>query len=98
MAEGIADHIWTLPEFLYPEKEKIEWSYDIPRSGRFSGKSILPYNIPRFSKIPLMTNTMRAIEKGIPLDEIDALDFLKKANKTDLEMLKLVTEKLEALM
>lgn len=85
-------------EFLYSEKEKIEWSYDIPRSGRFSGKSILPYDIPGFSKIPLMTNTMRAIEKGIPLDEIDALDFLKKANKTDLEMLKLVTEKLETLM
>ncbi|HUV02433.1 MAG TPA: hypothetical protein VMW67_03150, partial [Desulfobacteria bacterium] len=34
----------------------------------------------------------------ISLGEIDALDLLKKANKTDLEMLKLVTEKLETLM
>lgn len=85
-------------EYLYPEKEKIEWSHDIPHLGHFSGKSILPYDIPGFSKIPLMTNTMRAIEKGIPLDEIDALDFLKKANTTDLEVLKLVTEKLEELI
>lgn len=86
-------------EYLYPEKEKIEWSYDIPHlvhySGNYSGKSILPYDIPGFSKIPLMTNTMNAIENGIPLNEIAALDFLKKANTTDLEMLKLVTEKLQ---
>lgn len=84
-------------EYLYPEKEKIEWSYDIPHLVHISGKSILPYDIPGFSKIPLMTNTMKAIEKGIPLAEIDALDFLKKANTTDLQMLRLVTEKIEEL-
>jgi len=44
-----------------------------------------------------MNDAIKAIKKGIPIDEIETLNFLKKANKTDLEMLKLVTDRLEKL-
>jgi len=79
-------------EYLYPEREKTRWTFD-----KFSGESILPYYLDGFDKIYLMNDAIKAIKKGIPIDEIETLNFLKKANKTDLEMLKLVTDRLEKL-